>query len=394
METFCFSIPKFKGEGGKLVMKEWLGQFFSSKELVNFSASLIKNSNGVLEPSCGDGSFEVIRDRFVKSVFIELDRNVISGSAVLNMDFFDYPSENIFGTIIGNPPYVEGKSIIEETKRKLSFDLLPPSANLYLHFIYKCFLHLENKGELIFIVPRDFIKSTASAPLNKLLFDNGSFTDFYEFGDRVMFKDAAPNICVFRYEKGNFFKKTNTFSGIKEEVYNEGQICFLNKKYVRRISDFFDVSVGAVSGKDELFERESGEEFVCSFTNKTGLTKRMIYNQLHPELIEHKQTLLDRKIKNFCESNWFEWGRCVNFRENEPRIYVNTKTRIQNPFFLHSATKWDGSILALFPKIKMDLDRAVEILNKQDWEELGFKVGGRFIFQQKSLLNSFVDFLT
>jgi adenine-specific DNA-methyltransferase len=43
--------------------------------------------------------------------------------------------------------------------------------------------HLRPGGELIFIVPRDFIKLTAARKLNAWLFEQGSITDFIETGD-------------------------------------------------------------------------------------------------------------------------------------------------------------------------------------------------------------------
>ena len=38
-----------------------------------------------------------------------------------------------------------------------------------------------------------------------------------------------------------------------------------------------------------------------------------------------------------------------------------------------------GSILAIFPKFKCNLDEVVEKFNDIDWEELGFVCDGRFV---------------
>lgn len=101
--------------------------------------------------------------------------------------------------------------------------------------------------------------------------------------------------------------------------------------------------------------------------------------------------MISRGIKKFNEQNWWSWGRCINFRENEPRIYVNCRTRNKNPFFLNNCKKWDGSILALFPKIKMNLPSVVEKLNSLDWQKMGFATGGRYIFSQKALTEALID---
>lgn len=362
-----------------------LGQFFSPKVLVDKCISLIKNKNSrLLEPSCGDGAFSsLINDN---SVFVEIDKSVISNENVLNVDFFDYPINEKFMTIIGNPPYVDNKflNIRHETNIRVQ-------ANLYLYFIEKCFYHLEAGGELIFIVPRDFIKATSAKSVNELLYKNGTITHFYNYGDEKLFKEACPNICVFRYEKGNFSYLTETFSGKRHILINDGIISFSKSKDVIPLGDIFDVKVGAVSGKDELFLNDEGDEFVFSKTAITGKTRKMIYNRYNKSLEPHKQALLERGIKKFNDQNWWSWGRAVDFREGVLRIYINCKTRNPNPFFISKCDKWDGSVLALFPKKNIDLDIALNKLNSIDWNDLGFVTGGRFVFAQKSLKEALIN---
>ena len=70
---------------------------------------------------------------------------------------------------------------------------------------------------------------------------------------------------------------------------------------------------------------------------------------------------------------------------------MNCKTRNTKPFFLNSCDKWDGSVLALFPKEKIDIEKAVERLNSLDWQSMGFVTGGRYLFAQKSLKEALID---
>ena len=135
-----------------------LGQVFTPAEVVNKMLSLRKNFGRVLEPSCGAGAFF---NAIPNCVGIEIDSNHCPKNAY-NMDFFDYPISEKFDTIIGNPPYVSFQDISESTKSKLDMQLFNSRANLYLFFIEKCIRHLTSHGELIFIVPRDFLKSTSS----------------------------------------------------------------------------------------------------------------------------------------------------------------------------------------------------------------------------------------
>ena len=359
-----------------------LGQVFTPPQIVDEMISLMKNHGRVLEPSCGDGAFSC---KLKNCVSVELDPKVCPEYA-LCMDFFDYPVEEKFDTVIGNPPYVRYSNIGEDTKCKLDMSLFDKRTNLCLFFIEKCIRHLNAGGELIFIVPREVLKATSAIKLNKLIYDNGTITDIRETGDEKIFDGADPNCIIFRYEKGNMSRKTN--DGRIFSISN-GQLLFLEQETSKKLKDIADVKVGAVSGLDKIYTNaEYGNmDFVCSTTRKDRKTRRMIYNEKIPYLEQFHDVLIKRGIKHFTEDNWWKWGR--DFPQNDkPRVYVNCKTRTHNPFFVHDCKNFDGSVLAIFPKDEhVDLEEFATKLNNLDWETLGFKCGGRYLFSQKSLEN-------
>ena len=404
-----------------------LGQVFTPQHIVADMLSLVRSMKHTqnprfLEPSCGNGAFW--QNLPSNKVGIEIDSNALQkipchteaiaevsknslankrdispthraqyGNQILNIDFFSYPVSEKFDTIIGNPPYVRYQDILVSTKSLLKpfsaiFDM---RTNLYLFFIYKCVLHLKERGELIFITPRDFLKSTASVRLNEFLFSQGSITDFVELGDKRIFDKAQPNCVIWRFEKGDFSRKVNltrNFSCVN------GQLMLTKNRYEIPFNKLFFVKVGAVSGADKIYANDEfgNVEFVCSHSAKSGKTKKMIYGEFgkdSPYLQGFKSQLLKRKIKKFDENNWWEWGRDYH-KSDEARIYVNAKTRNKKPFFLHPCKAYDGSVLAVFPRFKVDLatlQKLCEMLNNVDWEELGFVCDGRFLFSQRSLEN-------
>lgn len=104
-------------------------------------------------------------------------------------------------------------------------------------------------------------------------------------------------------------------------------------------------------------------------------------NEPNDYLLQHKDSLMQRKIKKFNENNWYKWGRMHHISPKK-RIYVNTKTRQKNPFFIHQCPNYDGSILALFPyNQNLDLQNLCDKLNAINWQELGFVCDGRFCFR-------------
>jgi len=371
---------------------ENLGQVFTPSFIVSDMINLIKKGDSILEPSAGDGAF--VSQLNGKVTAIEIDKELAEKFNFLNMDFFEYSISNKFDTIIGNPPYVKYQNIFPSTREliqpslfnEIDYSIFDNRSNLYLFFIYKSILHLKNGGELIFITPREFLKATSAIKLNQFLYSQGTITDIIELGDKKVFKNAQPNTIIWRFEKDNFTRKTSIY---KNFTLNKGQLLFTKNRYTINFSDISFVKVGAVSGADRCFEHQDGIEFVCSYTNKTGKTKNMIYNFYHKDLENYKQILIDRKIRKFNENNWWEWGRKF-YESDKNRIYVNHKTRNKNPFFISQIKAYDGSVLAIFPKKELNdsqLEKFCNMLNIVDWEELGFVVDGRYIFNQKSLEN-------
>ncbi|MBL8503411.1 MAG: class I SAM-dependent methyltransferase [Rhodocyclaceae bacterium] len=359
------------------------GQVFTPPAIVEAMLRLRRNAGRVLEPACGDGAFS---RRLPGCVAIELDAAHCPAEA-LHLDFFAYPEAEQFDTIVGNPPYVKARDIQPGTRQRLHSRLLNGHSNLYLHFIEKCVRHLKPGGELIFITPRDFLKSTGSARLNTWLFDQGTLTDFEELGDARVFDGVVPNCAIWRFEKGS---RARRLADGRRMVLSGGQILLTRGVYSVPLAGVFAVKVGAVSGADGIFANaELGNaDFVCSKTAQTGALRRMIYLDREgpiPWLAQFKERLLARRVTRFDESNWWKWGR-RHFVSDAPRLYVNQKTRQPRPFFLNDCRNYDGAILALFPhRREADLARLVDMLNDVDWAELGFVCDGRFLFAQRSL---------
>ena len=414
-DNWQIEFPLNKNHKNRALDVRHYGQVFTPEEIVYKMLSLRQNRGTVLEPSCGNGAF---LKHLKKAVGIELDQNLIedrsklyAGSTyvesspysvskvqdckinkerkILVGDFFSYPLENQFKTIIGNPPYVRFQDILPETKKLLPMEWFDRRSNLYLFFIAKSMTHLQEGGELIFITPRDFLKATSAKKLNHELYSQGTITYYHELGDLPVFKGYAPNCAIWRWQKGCFNRQLS--SGHAWFNHNQGQLWFGKPNPSGRcVANLFDVKVGAVSGADSIFtnEKRGNVDMVCSHTAVTGKTRRMIYNQRARALYPYKNQLMNRRIRVFDESNWWEWGRKHCEREG-PRIYVNSKTRNPKPFFTHKSSFYDGAVLALFPKdLDIDIQWAVDRLNQMKWPELGFACDGRLLFSQQSLSNA------
>ena len=239
------------------------------------------------------------------------------------VNYGDFLTKNItkkYQTIVGNPPYVKTKS-----------------GNLYIDFITKCFDLLDMNGELIFIVPSDFLKLTSTVTILSNMIANGTFTHIFHPHNEKLFDNASIDVIVFRYCKNDTLAKQVLYNNVPLYIVNSnGLITFKKNKPELQVTfqDYFDVYVGLVSGKEEIYKNdELGNLEILNGENKVD---KYIYINEYPSefaeideyLLQHKDELMARKIRKFNENNWFEWGAprnisAINRSLGSRCLYIN-----------------------------------------------------------------------
>lgn len=379
--------------------KKELGQYFTVDEsLQKFVFDKTKNKGTpLLEPSMGAGHLLrlfLLSNPDYPAVCYELDNKikpVVTFSEAQTVTYGDFIKEKVpgkFKTIIGNPPYVKKQG----------------SLNLYLQFIEKCVDLLDVDGELIFIVPSDFLKLTSAAKVLRKMVDAGSFTDFLYPDNEKLFEESVVDVVVFRYQRD--LKSTVCLrNGLAVSWrFNEGIVTFAPAVAVaatatapqtKAIGDLFDCYVGFVSGRDTVFCSDLGDlELLCD----KDKVRKYIYVTAYPSgntavddyLKTHKTALMERKIRKFNDSNWFEWGAIRNRgavveRLGKPCIYVRTMTRQGVVAFAGVVQFFGGGLLCLVPKTDgLDLSPIVALLNSGDIKK-DYIYSGRFKIGQKQV---------
>lgn len=373
--------------------KKQIGQYFTiSDELQKFVFDKVKHkSSALLEPSFGAGhllkKFKEYDVNYPMTCY-ELDttvKPVVEFNENQTIIYGDFTAQTIatkFKTIIGNPPYVKQKT-----------------GNLYIKFVEQCYNYLDDAGgELIFIVPSDFIKLTSASSIIDKMKETGSFTDFLFPHDEKLFEGASIDVVVFRYEKGLMNKKT-IVNG--KEVFcniNKGIITFSDTEVSgTSIDTDFNVYVGLVTGRDEIYkvpfgnidilnDKDKEEKFIFAETFPTNNEK------IDTHLQTHKSQLLERKIKKFTEKNWFEWGAPRNIssiRSNygKPCIYIRNMTRNKEVAFMGKVQYFGGSLICLIPKKEMaesDMEKIVCYFNTTTFQK-DYMYAGRFKIGHKQI---------
>jgi adenine-specific DNA-methyltransferase len=211
---------------------------------------------------------------------------------------------------------------------------------------------------------------------------------------------------IFRYEKNNFSDRVTMYNDVRKNIYCEdGIISFGDdeEKNMVKVSELFDVYVGIVSGKDEVYKNEefgnidvlNGEDKVDKYifveNYPTGDTK------LDKYLLENKDNLINRRIKKFNDNNWYEWGAPRNIkiiRKNKGKkcLFIKCLSRQDKICFKDNVQYFGGSLLMMIPKKEnIDLDYIETYINSKEFKD-NFMYSGRFKIGHRCLSNSFINF--
>lgn len=378
------------------VRKQAYGQYFTtSKELKEKVYNFIKNKPKIiLEPSIGQGDLVTYiksKKERIKFDMYEIDNKIelleeVEKEDVVYGDFMKQEIKSKYKTIVGNPPYVRTKK-----------------GNLYIDFTEKCYKLLEDKGELIFIVPSDFLKLTSASKLLNDMMTNGTFTDIYHPNNEKLFENASIDVIVFRYCKDAKLEKKVLYNDKEQYITNSnGLITFSKEENKNKImfQDYFDIYVGLVSGKEEVYKNE--ELGNIEVLNGKDKIEKYIYIEEYPSenekinkhLEKHKKELLKRGIRKFNETNWFEWGAPRNITAIKANlgkdcIYINNITRKEEVSFVGKVNYFGGGLIMLYPKKKCNIKEIVKYINSNIFKE-NFMFSGRFKIGHRQISNSYI----
>lgn len=377
-------------------MTNKLGQYFTTNnELKQKIFEFILNKpDNILEPCIGQGDLiSYISNKIPNITFdmYEIDNTIklLDKIQVNNVNYCDFLKQEIvkkYKTIIGNPPYIRTKK-----------------GNLYIDFIEKCYNLLDINGELIFIVPSDFLKLTSASNLIDKMMNNGTFTHIFHPHNEKLFENATIDIIIFRYYRNNNVKKEVLYNDkLLYIINNNGLIIFDDMLNTNTIlfKDYFNIYVGIVSGKDDVYKnKEFGN--IDILVGKNKLEKYILIEEypcnnqhINEYLLSHKSKLIERKIRKFNESNWFEWGALRNIltiQKNLDKecIYLHNLTRKSDIAFVDKVNYFSSNLIILIPKEKCNLNNIVSYLNSDKFKN-NFMFSGRFKIGHKQISNSFI----
>lgn len=425
--------------------KEARGQFFTTSPKVQaVMLGLLERVHGrVLEPSAGAGHLvKALETRFpdMDIAGVELDSTIqpVCDSTITYGDFFTYSNKVLEGTVqgfdvvFGNPPYVSWKNV-EESSQFSSREVkasYSDKTNLYHLFIDRCVDVLSDGGEMVLIVPKEWLYQSSASPLRDKLHEKGHITHIVDCSGEKIFEDASvPALIIFRFVKNSSQENKHTlFAGCLDDAhkgnYEPRTITVKNGRWLLlrdetaqrvddwgRLSDVFSVKVGLVSGADSVYRVTEGmdieDECVAPYVTSKGVQSFINVNHVDswedmpPKtaqyLLQHKETLMSRRVSKFTENNWWKYGAVRNLAHmvsDKKRVYVIARTRTGKPFFEvsdeHDAKYFSSAIMGLFlHDDTVDMSVCLEVLNSDLFREMldaMFLTSGSRIYLQPATL--------
>jgi adenine-specific DNA-methyltransferase len=309
----------------------------------------------------------------------------IDKDAITYGDFMQQTVAKKYKTIVGNPPYVRTRK-----------------GNLYIDFTEKCYDLLDADGELIFIVPSDFLKLTSASKLLNRMMTTGTFTHIFHPHNEHLFENASIDVIVFRYCKNPAIEKCVLYNGEPRYITNSnGLITFGEETHSGvMFQDYFDIYVGLVSGKEEVYKNsELGNIEVLNGEDKVD---KYICIEEYPctderinaHLLRNKKELMERGIRKFNENNWFEWGAprnisAINANLGKDCIYFYNLTRKPVVAFLGKVQYFGGGLIMLKPKKTCNLNSVLSYINSSKFKA-NFVFSGRFKIGHRQICNSYI----
>lgn len=289
------------------------GIYYTPAALADFLVKpLIGNiDQKILDPSYGEGSLLLAAERAIikkrKIIQINLfgcDIQPVNGllshlpaANLKEIDFFDYSLDNLFHTIIMNPPYVRHQiqnllNIDKYRKVFTELKILNNNADLWAFFLVKAVSHLEKGGSIGAILPWAFLQADYSVSLRKWLANIFKEIKVLALSDKY-FEKADERIIVIwltGYGQKNTTIKVASSRAIDKSInyskttiknWSSDRVIYSGASNIQRIFDKYiskfgftnfgdsaDVKIGVVTGAVDYFILSKQEAKLIGFDSE------------------------------------------------------------------------------------------------------------------------------
>ncbi len=231
----------------------------------------------ILDPAYGEGSLLLAAEKIYKvkklgsSIHLHgCDTKPVNGllqhlseANLFKVDFFDYPVDRKFQTILMNPPYVrhhiqDEKKINKYRSSHKDLNILNNSSDLWALFLVKAVSHLQKDGNIGAILPWAFLQADYAQPLRKWLAESFGLIEVVALSDKY-FEEADERVVVVWLKH---FGRVNTTINIAATNNIQSPLKFSQISLTQWLADRVSYTSGI-----------SPEEILAQYELEYGFTK-------------------------------------------------------------------------------------------------------------------------
>lgn len=276
------------------------GVFYTPGILAEFLVNpLIQSPNqSIFDPAYGNGALLAAAKKKLKNQFAlnnpgrnlfgcdmnpgDTSKTPLINTNLIKTDFFDFPVNNQYDTIMMNPPYVRHYLIQTATREKYSKFLEPiykikSRSDLWTYFLIKAVMHLKKAGSIGAILPWSFLQADYAQKTRSWLLDkfeeieilalNSEYFDGTE--ERILLvwlKKYSKKTKSIKISFAGDLKDNSTFMELDKEIWLSSPVSvsdrydieILIQKYIEtynflRFKEIANVRIGVVTGADRFF---------------------------------------------------------------------------------------------------------------------------------------------
>nr|WP_315231038.1 Eco57I restriction-modification methylase domain-containing protein [uncultured Flavobacterium sp.] len=364
-------------------LDENLGQVFTSPILAKFMISLLRDyinpKCSILDPCIGPNTFfKAIPEDLANCnlIGIEIDKNLIneettkfyndSKRSLIQGSFFDLLDTQKFDLIIQNPPYVRQEQLADGANSKKNIknqsssilSTIPSQSNLYIYFLLKAILHLNENGVMVAVIYDSWLYSSFGTFLKESFLKLGHLDSIYHF-KKSAFDNVEVGATVIKFVKSKNNRKSTSYyslndlsdlkgyNGLNDKPHN------LNPKELLTHS-FNNTSV--INFKTTLFKTLNSivSQPIQRGTSAIVNNQFIFYERKYPELKPIIKDISKIKTYNIVEENAFILALNDSISDSTKEYLDFVKIKIlDTPSNKYKAVKRDIQINKYWYKIKL-----------------------------------------
>jgi len=266
-----------------------------------------------------------------------IDNKEVAGEKafVWEEEFSEIMKNGGFDVVIGNPPYVEARSI--EQKKvdfyRKNYKTAGNRVNTFSIFIEKAIILIKNESFMGMIIHRNLIRSNDYEKTRAYILENTRINSLLSFGIGV-FKEVTGEMAIITLQKTKSDKTTNEIKIFKyDKLIDKSEVEYINQNiFVNSLGKRFNIyltkEIISVLAKIQMNSVELGDNAIVLQGIIVGDEKKLINKQKLNE--KYKPILRGRDIARYNypvskEFVFYEQGTKVLTRGKTPDLFEKSE---------------------------------------------------------------------